>query len=183
MNHDILSVLENKIKNCTSCPLGKTRTNAVPGEGNSKAKIMIIGEAPGRNEDEQGRPFVGIAGKRLNKLLEDNGIERKDVFITNVVKCRPPKNRVPTEDEAKTCIELFLNEQINLIKPKLIILLGKTASDNFLKFPFKEIRGKFIKQKQFTFFPVYHPSAARFTKIKQALEEDFAKLKLFDECK
>jgi uracil-DNA glycosylase len=183
MNQDILNILGNKIKKCVACPLAKTRINAVPGEGNSKAKIMIIGEAPGRNEDEQGKPFVGIAGKRLNKLLESNGIERKDVFITNVAKCRPPQNRVPTEEEAKTCINLYLNEQIQAIKPKLIILLGKTASENFLQFPFKEIRGKFIKQKQFTFFPVYHPSAARFTKIKQMLEEDFAKLKLFDESK
>jgi len=178
-----LSILENKIKKCTACLLWKTRGNAVPGEGPKNAKIMIIGEAPGRNEDEQGRPFVGLAGKRLNKLLENNGIDRKNVFITNVVKCRPPKNRVPTEAEAKICIKLYLNKQINLIKPKLIILLGKTAAGNFLQFPFKEIRGKFIKNGKIIFFPIYHPSAARFTKIRKKLDEDFAKLKLFDKSK
>jgi len=174
-----LYILENKIKKCRACPLWKTRINAVPGEGPKNARIMIIGEAPGRNEDEQGRPFVGLAGKRLNKLLENNGIDRKNVFITNVVKCRPPQNRVPTEAEAKICIKLFLNQQINLVKPQLIILLGKTAASNFLQFPFKEVRGKFIKQGSFMFFPVYHPSAARFTKIKEKLEEDFAKVKSF----
>ena len=171
-----LSILENKIKKCAACPLAKTRINAVPGEGPSKAKIMIIGEAPGRNEDEQGRPFVGLAGKILNKLLEKNNINRKDVFITNVVKCRPPQNRVPTEAEAKICIKLFLGKQIKAINPKLIILLGKTAVGNFLEFPFKDVRGKFIKSGKYIFFPVYHPSAARFTKIKEKLEEDFAKL-------
>jgi len=171
-----LSILENKIKKCRACPLWKTRINAVPGEGPKNSRIMIIGEAPGRNEDEKGRPFVGLAGKRLNKLLENNNILRKNVFITNVVKCRPPKNRVPTPAEAKICIKLFLNNQIKTIKPKLIILLGKTAASNFLQFPFKEVRGKFIKQKEYIFFPVYHPSAARFTKIKEKLEEDFAKL-------
>ena len=171
-----LSLLAEKINKCKACPLWKARINAVPGEGPSKAKIMIIGEAPGRKEDEQGRPFVGLAGKRLNKLLEKNRIDRKNVFITNVVKCRPPENRVPTEAESKICIKLYLNKQINLIKPKLIILLGETASNNFLPFKFKDVRGKFIKQDNFIFFPVYHPSAARFTGIRKKLEEDFAKL-------
>jgi len=125
--------LSSRIKSCNKCPLYKNRRNAVPGEGDWKNRIMLIGEAPGFNEDEQGRPFVGKAGRLLEKFLSHIGIKREDVFITNVVKCRPPKNRQPEEDEIKICATLYLDKQIDLIKPKLIICLGNISSTYIFK--------------------------------------------------
>jgi len=168
-----------KIGVCKKCKLWKSRINAIPGEGPRNAKIMIIGEAPGRQEEKQGMPFVGLAGKRLNKILEKNNLDRKKIYITNVVKFRPPQNRRPTEKEIKKSMPQ-LKKEIGKIKPKLIILLGKTACNAFFPdFKFPELRGKFIKKEKITFFPTYHPSAARFTKIREKLEDDFAKLRLF----
>ena len=157
----------------------KNEKNKVFGFGNKKAKIMLIGIAPGKQEIKQGKPFVGPAGKWLDKILKKSGIDRKKLYITNVVKIKTPNNRKPNESEIRKFIPI-LKKEIKTIRPKLIILLGETASKNFIKLPFKDVRGKFIKQKEFIFLPVYHPSAARFTKIRKKLEEDFAKVRLFE---
>jgi uracil-DNA glycosylase len=164
-----LEKLSLQIKVCTKCLLHKNRKNAVPGEGNWKSRIMLIGEAPGFNEDEQGRPFVGRAGKLLEEFLSSIGKKREDVFITNVVKCRPPSNRQPEEDEIKICTSLYLDKQIELIKPKLIVCLGNvSASYIFKKFDLKfesmnKQHGKvffvsnlFIQTK---IIATYHPAA------------------------
>jgi DNA polymerase len=164
-----LEKLSFQIKVCTKCPLHKNRKNAVPGEGNWKSRIMLIGEAPGFNEDEQGRPFVGRAGRLLEEFLSSVGKKREDVFITNVVKCRPPNNRQPEEDEIKICTSLYLDKQIELIKPKIMVCLGNvSASYIFKKFGLKfesmnKTHGKvfsvsnlFIKTK---IIATYHPAA------------------------
>jgi DNA polymerase len=128
-----LEKISFKIKNCTKCILYKNRKNAVPGEGSWKNKIMLIGEAPGFNEDEQGRPFVGRAGKLLEEFLDYIGKSREDVFITNVVKCRPPNNRQPEQEEINICTSLYLDKQIDLIKPKLIVCLGNISANYIFK--------------------------------------------------
>jgi DNA polymerase len=164
-----LEKLSSQIKVCTKCPLYKNRKNAVPGEGNWKNRIMIIGEAPGFNEDEQGRPFVGRAGKLLEEFLSSIGKRREDVFITNVVKCRPPNNRQPEEEEIKICTSLYLDKQIELIKPKLIICLGNVSANYiFKKFGLKfesmnkqhgkvfSVSNLFIQTK---IIATYHPAA------------------------
>ena len=116
---------------CTKCELCQTRTNAVPGKGSPNAKIIFIGEAPGRTEDIRGEPFVGSAGKKLSDALAKNGIERDSIYITNVVKCRPPNNRVPTESERTSCRQ-YLDSEIDAIKPEIICILGNTASNSVL---------------------------------------------------
>jgi uracil-DNA glycosylase family 4 len=164
-----LEKLSSQIKVCTKCPLYKNRKNAVPGEGNWKSRIMIIGEAPGFNEDEQGRPFVGRAGKLLEEFLSSIGKKREDIFITNVVKCRPPNNRQPEEEEIKICTSLYLDKQIELIKPKLIICLGNVSANYiFKKFGLKfesmnkqhgkvfSVSNLFIQTK---IIATYHPAA------------------------
>jgi DNA polymerase len=164
-----LEKLSSQIKVCTKCPLYKNRKNAVPGEGNWKNRIMIIGEAPGFNEDEQGRPFVGRAGKLLEEFLSSIGKRREDLFITNVVKCRPPNNRQPDEDEIKICTSLYLDKQIELIKPKLTICLGNVSANYiFKKFGLKfesmnkqhgkvfSVSNLFIQTK---IIATYHPAA------------------------
>jgi DNA polymerase len=162
-----LQALERRIKACNACVLHEGRTQAVPGAGNPNAQIMIVGEAPGRNEDEQGQPFVGMAGKFLDQLLARAGIERKDVFISNVVKCRPPNNRAPEREEVEACAD-FLKEQIELIDPRLIICLGSVAARAVLGL--KQIgteRGKLIPRDGRHYFVAYHP-AARFHRNKIA---------------
>ena len=164
-----LEKLSLQIKNCEKCPLHKNRKNAVPGEGNWKSKIMLIGEAPGFNEDEQGRPFVGRAGKLLEEFLSSIGKRREDVFITNVVKCRPPNNRQPEEEEIKICTSLYLDKQIELIKPKLIVCLGNVSANYiFKKFG---LRFESMNKQHGKIFPIsnlfiqtkiiatYHPAA------------------------
>src|SRR5262249_52428627 len=127
-----LEVLAAQIRVCTKCPLSESRTLAVPGEGRTYAKVMLIGEAPGREEDESGRPFVGAAGRFLDQVLEGTGIDRADLVITNIVKCRPPKNRAPKVGEIETCTSNYLFEQIELLNPKLIVLLGGIAAKKIL---------------------------------------------------
>jgi DNA polymerase len=174
-----LTLLASQIKRCKACKLWKTRTNAVPGEGLAHARIMLIGEAPGAEEARQGRPFVGRAGKTLDKLLEQNNIKREKIFITNIVKCRPPQNRKPRPDEIKACLP-YLKQQIQAIKPKLIVLLGDVATSTLLgKVKLSKIHGQLFKINNIIYIPTYHPSAARFLKIKKALEKDFKKLKIF----
>lgn len=156
-----LNTLRDDCANCYKCDLGKTRTNSVFSRGNPLAKIMLIGEAPGQNEDEQGIPFVGRAGKLLDKLLDESGINREnDVCIANTVKCRPPDNRVPALNEKLAC-RVYLDAQISLIRPDLILLTGSTAVTSFLKMKFSitKIRGQFFDGPfNSKMMPIFHPS-------------------------
>jgi uracil-DNA glycosylase len=172
--------LAEDIRKCTSCPLSHGRTLAVPGEGKTDSGIMVIAEAPGAEEDRLGQPFVGRAGKLLNELLETAGINRSDVFITNTVKCRPPKNRNPNSAELKACRK-WLDAQISLIKPKLIIVLGRVALKNLTgKEKIKDLHGTVYEDNGQKYFVTYHPSAGlRFKWIKEVLFEDFAELKKY----
>ena len=150
----------------------------VLGYGNKNAKIIIIGQNPGTQEVKQGRPFVGPAGKWLNKILKKNKINRNKLYITNVVKTKTPNNRRPNEKEIKKWLPA-LKKEIKQIKPKIIVLLGETASLALLNKKINGIRGKFIRKGKITYLPTYHPSAARFTKIRKKIEKDFAKIKKF----
>lgn len=147
---------------CLKCPLGFLgRTNVVFGEGNPNADIMFIGEGPGREEDEQGRPFVGKSGQLLNKTFELAGINRADVFITNIVKCRPPNNRKPLPEESNACKKLLLKNQLKIILPKIICTLGAVAIQGLLEdytLKITKIRGKMINWDNFTILPTYHPA-------------------------
>lgn len=177
-NQKKLEKLNRKIKKCKKCLLYKTRKNTVPGEGPVRAKIMIVGQAPGDKEDKTGRPFVGRAGQLLNQLLELAGIKREKVFITSPIKCFPHKNRKPTKKEIAACSS-YLKEQIKTINPKKFILLGEVAFKVF--FPnekLKDFRGKWITLRQAQgekkFFITYHPAAGlRFQKIRTRLQRDF----------
>lgn len=172
--------INKKIRSCKRCPLWKTRKNAVPGEGPLNAKIMIVGQAPGAEEDKTGRPFVGRAGKFLNQLLKMAKIDRKKIFITSPLKClpAPPPNRKPTKEEIEACL-LYFKKQIEIINPQKIILLGEVAFSVF--FSDKELnnfRGKQIKKGDKAYFIAYHPAAGlRLPKIRKILEKDFKKLK------
>lgn len=152
--------LEKSIQNCQKCKLCQNRKNIVFGEGNKQAKIMFIGEGPGADEDIQGLPFVGKAGQLMNKAFQGLEIDRSSVYIANIVKCRPPANRVPEEDEAKACME-YLRNQVVLIKPKIIVLLGSTALKNILgkEYGITACRGKWIEQKEIWYMPTWHPAA------------------------
>jgi len=151
--------LEEKVLSCRLCPLSSLRTRAVPGEGDKKAELMFIGEAPGRDEDAQGRPFVGRAGQLLTKIIEAMKWKREEVFITNVVKCRPPDNRTPLPDEVEKCSP-YLVRQIELIRPKVIVTLGKVATDVFIpgRKSMGERRGKFVDHQGIRIMPTFHPS-------------------------
>ena len=152
--------LEESIENCEKCKLCKTRKNIVFGTGNKDAKLMFIGEGPGADEDMQGLPFVGKAGQLMNKCFEGVGIKRGDVYIANVVKCRPPQNRVPEKDEADACIG-YLQNQIKLVNPKVIVLLGSTALKNILgeELSITRERGKVIEKDGIIYVPTFHPAA------------------------
>lgn len=175
-----LEKLNEEIRNCKKCPLWKMRRNTVPGEGPVNTKIMIVGMAPGVEEDKIGKPFVGRAGRFLNELLKIAGIKRKKVFITSPLKClpQPPPNRKPTKKEIESCLP-YLKKQIGIINPKKFILLGEVAFSIFFpKEKLKNFRGKRIKRDGKEFFITYHPAAGlRFPKIKKILEKDFKKLK------
>jgi uracil-DNA glycosylase family 4 len=173
-----LAELDAKIRVCVQCPLHKSRTLAVPGEGKATAPVMIIGEAPGRNEDQTGRPFVGSSGKYLDSVLAGTGFDRTDFFITNIVKCRPPSNRIPKANEVKTCTSLYLFEQISLINPRLIMLLGGLAVKTLLGIKTVEAaRGRIIEHDGRKFIATYHP-AVRFYReeLAEKIKEDFAVL-------
>jgi len=178
-----LEKLNREIKKCKKCPLWKTRGEAVPGEGPMNAKIMLLGQAPGFEESKTGHPFVGRAGKFLNKLLEIAGIKRGKIFVTSPIKCFPPRNRKPTKKEIKACFP-YLKRQIEIINPQKFILLGEVAFSVF--FPdkkLKDFRGKWVTLRQTQggkkFFVTYHPAAGlRFPKIKKILERDFRKIKI-----
>src|SRR3989344_4734705 len=171
--------LAEEIRKCTACPLWKSTTLAVPGEGSKDAKVMMVGEAPGEEEDRQGLPFVGRSGKLLDKMLEAAGLDRKRVFITNTVKHRPPENRAPKASEIKVCKELWLDKQIEILKPKLIIMLGAVALKTLTKeTAVEKLHGKFIEKNNQKYFVTYHPSAAlRYPVNRKRMEDDFRKLK------
>jgi uracil-DNA glycosylase family 4 len=175
--------IEQDVTNCRRCDLWKTRNNPVAGEGAVTAKVMFIGEAPGYNEDMQDRPFVGKAGKILDELLHSVGLERKEIYITNILKCRPLKNRNPLWKEIKACTS-YLDKQIMTIKPKVIVTLGNFASSYVLeKFGFQaerigKIHGKIFHIKNLLFdsriIPLYHPAAAVYNpNLKDVLMQDF----------
>ncbi len=171
--------LAEDVRKCTACPLWKGTTLAVPGDGAKDAKIMVIGEAPGEEEDRCGLPFAGRAGKYLDQMFELAGLDRKQVFLTNVVKHRPPQNRMPKTSEIKWCKELWLDKQIEIIKPKLIVLVGAVALKALTnETSVKKLHGKFIEKKAQKYFVTYHPSAAlRYPELRKVMETDFKKLK------
>ncbi len=160
MNASTVSELESMINSCKNCSLGETRTKFVFGTGNPNADIMLIGEAPGAEEDKTGEPFVGRAGQLLTKILEAINIKRQDVFIANILKCRPPNNRPPTPEETATCIP-YLKKQIDLIKPKVILCLGLTAANGLLntKSSMIKMRGNVYEFHGVKLMVTYHPAA------------------------
>ena len=172
-----LEKIAKKVQSCKNCKLCETRINAVPGKGSFNADVIFVGEAPGRNEDAHGEPLVGAAGKRLDSILQDTGINRKDVYITNIVKCRPPKNRVPSKEEEIACNN-FINQEINIINPKVICVMGNTAFGTLLGG--KEItknHGKIIEKDGKKFFVTFHPAATIYNqKLINELKKDFKKL-------
>jgi DNA polymerase len=175
-----LDTLRDKLKSWKGCSLAE-KSNPVLGEGNSKAQIVFIGEAPGQKEDELGRPFVGPAGKVLDELLGSIGLERSDVYITNIVKYRPPGNRDPSPEEKMACIP-WVKLELALIKPRVIVTLGKHALQEF--FPtlsISRVHGKPQKvTKDVTVLPIYHPAAALHNGgLREALFEDFRALRAF----
>jgi len=176
-NKELLGQLERVIATCHNCRLWRGATHAVPGEGNASAKVMFVGEAPGFNEDKLGRPFVGRAGELLDRLLVRNGFKRDEVFITNVVKHRPPENRGPMKDEVRACLP-YLLQQIQIVNPKVLIPLGRYALEVFIKDkPISEIHGQAYKIGSRVIFPLYHPAAAlRSAAVARIFEKDFRDL-------
>ncbi|GBE03360.1 MAG TPA: uracil-DNA glycosylase [Nitrospirae bacterium] len=156
---DGLKVLKDKISDCKRCKLSETRNNIVFGEGSPNADIMFIGEGPGREEDLQARPFVGDAGKLLTNLIVKLGLKREDVYIANIVKCRPPGNRNPEDDEVASCSS-FVEEQIGMIRPKVIVCLGRIAAQALLKVktPISRMRGNFFQYSDIPVMPTFHPA-------------------------
>ena len=152
--------LEESIKDCNKCKLCKTRQNIVFGVGNKNADIMFIGEGPGADEDRQGEPFVGRAGKLMNMAFQALGIKREEVYIANIVKCRPPSNRNPEDDEAMACLN-YLRNQVILVKPKIIVLLGSVALKNILgkEYGITASRGTWIEKNDILYMPTWHPAA------------------------
>ena len=158
--YDNWEELENSIHNCQKCKLCKTRKNIVFGTGNRKADIMFIGEGPGADEDEQGEPFVGKAGKLMDMAFTALGIKREEVYIANIVKCRPPFNRNPEQDEEQGCLN-YLRNQVILVKPKIIVLLGSVALKNILgpEYGITAARGNWIEKRGIYYMPTWHPAA------------------------
>jgi DNA polymerase len=154
-----LDALRKETMRCAQCKLSKTRTEVVFGEGNPRAALMFVGEGPGHEEDLQGRPFVGDAGKLLDKILAAMGLTREDVYIANIVKCRPPQNRVPEEDEIESC-KGYLTKQISLIRPKVICALGRCAAQTLLntQVPIGGLRGTIFEIEKIKIIPTYHPA-------------------------
>ena len=176
--HIPLDELRQQVAACHACPLCETRTQTVFGDGNPNARVLIVGEAPGKNEDLQGIPFVGAAGQQLNRLLEIAGLKREDVFIANVLKCRPPGNRDPRPEEIEVCTP-FLREQTRTIDPEFIVTLGNYSTKFILKTNrgITSLHGKLQMAGRFKVFPIYHPAAAIYDRTKMAaLEDDFVTL-------
>ncbi len=172
-----LTELYKEIASCQRCILSQARQRAVPGEGPEDAEIVFIGEAPGFHEDQQGRPFVGPAGQLLEQLLDSISLKREDVYICNVIKCRPPRNRDPLPEEIKTC-KPYLDRQIELIAPRMIVTLGRFSMERF--FPgakISHIHGQPRKVGGILYYPIYHPAAALHQpKWRQVIKEDVLKI-------
>lgn len=176
-----LASLHTQVRNCTSCELSKTRQQAVPGEGPADAAIMFIGEAPGKREDETGAPFVGAAGRLLNRLLAQAGIDRDEVFITSILKCRPPGNRNPRPEEIAACSE-HLQAQITAINPRVICPLGNFALKALVgsEYSITESRGKPLLRHGRIYLPMFHPAAALYNRsLRETMEADMRLLKRF----
>jgi DNA polymerase len=174
-----LAALRAEIGDCQRCPLGATRTTLVFGVGDPDARLMFVGEAPGRNEDLQGEPFVGAAGKFLDELLASIGLDRSDVYIANILKCRPPNNRDPLPAEVATCTP-FLDRQIEIIAPTVIATLGNHATRYLLHTDrsISTVRGRLFHMDGRQIVPVFHPAAALYDRTKQdVLFEDFRRLR------
>ena len=171
-----INELDRAIMGCKMCKLYTGRTNTVPGYGRTeKVEIVIVGEAPGRNEDLEGKPFVGSGGKLLDELLQNAGLNRDDLYITNIVKCRPPENRKPEPDEVETCTKNYLDRQLEILKPRLIVTLGATALEYFTgKTKMGESHGKVMMTKYgIPLLPTYHPAAVfRTRSYRDLLQKD-----------
>ena len=176
--------LKERILNCQKCHLSQGRKNAVPGEGNLGTELMFVGEAPGRDEDIQGRPFVGRAGQLLTKIIHAMKFKREEVYITNIVKCRPPENRNPHKEEIEMCQD-YLREQLEMIKPEVIVTLGKVAADLFIqsKLGMTALRGSFYEFNNIKVMPTFHPSYLIRNEgnkeIKKMVWEDMKKVMAF----
>jgi len=178
--------LEDTCNKCNRCKLCNGRKNVVIGTGNKNAEIMFIGEGPGADEDIQGIPFVGKAGQLMNKAFEGIGLKREDVYIANIVKCRPPANRNPEKDEAVACMD-YLRNQVMIIKPKIIVLLGSVALKNILgeEYGITSSRGKWIEKKGIVYMPTWHPAAllrdnSKKIEFWQDLQEVYKKIMNFN---
>lgn len=176
---EALDKLRQKVIICKKCPLWESRTNAVFGEGNPEAKLVFIGEAPGEKEDLQGRPFVGPAGSQLTRYIKEIGFSREEVFISNIVKCRPPENRDPAPDEIQTC-EPYLIKQIEIIQPVLICALGKYAAQTLVgqKLPITKMRGNLYYYHNIKVLPTFHPASFLYSpSYRELFEQDFKKVR------
>lgn len=190
LKQEQLKKLNEQMARCSSCILRSGCNNVVPGEGNAETEIMFIGEGPGQKEDQLGRPFVGAAGKFLDEMLGVINLKREDVYIANVVKCRPPNNRDPLPDEAAACW-LWLIKQINIIDPKLIVTLGRHSMERFLPgYKISQIHGKALRRDvpeigQRIFYALYHPAAALYNgSMREILIKDFRRIpKLIEKIK
>jgi DNA polymerase len=176
---DTLELIGAEVRACRMCKLCQTRTVGVPGEGSPNAEIMFIGEGPGFHEDQQGRPFVGAAGQLLTEMLRLIGLRRDEVFITNVVRCRPPGNRDPLPDELSAC-DTYTQRQIELLQPKLIVTLGRYSMARFVGTgPMRELHGRTREWNGITCLAMYHPAAILRTptpEMRRIYEEDFRKI-------
>lgn len=174
-----LDSIHHGIQRCRKCRLHESRTHAVPGEGPADARCMFIGEAPGAREDQQGRPFVGMSGKFLDEVLADVGLDRDAIYITSVIKCRPPDNRNPRADELETCIGTWLWDQIELVDPEIIVILGGVAFAALFdeRAKLRDVHGQVRERDGREWVITYHPaSAMRFPEPEQRTREDFRKL-------
>jgi DNA polymerase len=178
-SEEMLQEIAAEVSTCVRCKLCRGRTRAVPGEGNPNAKILFIGEGPGYHEDQQGRPFVGPAGQFLDELLASINLQRSDVFITNVVKCRPPQNRDPEPDEMAACND-YLDRQIAAIKPRVIVTLGRYSMSKFFGGEkISVIHGRARKRDGYICIAMYHPAAGLHqASLKDVIREDFKKIPL-----
>jgi len=158
--YETLEQINEEVKKCTKCGLCENRTNTVLGDGNPNAKIMFIGEGPGGDEDKQGIPFVGKAGQLMDQAFKGLGIDRSKIYIANIVKCRPPGNRTPLKNEVVACLD-YLRNQVMLVKPEIVVLMGNTALKNVLgeEYSITSARGKWIERKGIKYMPTFHPAA------------------------
>ncbi len=174
-----MAELAAQIRSCSSCGLAQSRIQAVPGEGDAYAEIMFIGEAPGKNEDEQGRPFIGQSGKFLTSMIEEIGLRREDVFIGNVIRCRPPENRDPNPQELAAC-DSWLRAQLRIIQPRVVCTLGRYAMNALIDpaIQISKVHGMPMEKNGTLFIPLYHPAAALHqAKLRDTLIDDMRKVR------